>query len=69
MIRENMPGRFEAIQVLFCDHKIHTGTPMKIFRVKKGQLTVCPQGCGEQKTKRVESGRDLTFEKPLEIWL
>lgn len=54
------PGRFEAIQVLFCGHKINTGFPMFIFRARKGMLTECPKGCGKQKTKQVESGIDLT---------
>lgn len=66
-IRKSVPGRFEAIQVLHCGHKIHTGKPMKIFQLKKGQLTECPKGCGEFKTKQVESGRDLTSEFPLEV--
>ena len=64
-----VPGRFEAIQVLFCGHKINTNKPMKVFRVKKGQLTNCPNGCGEQKTKQIESGRDMTNEFPLRIFV
>lgn len=50
------PGSFAAIQVLHCGHVIETGQPMFLFRVGKGQITVCPQGCGEQKTKQVKSG-------------
>lgn len=66
MIRK-IPGRFEAIQILFCDHKIHTGKPMRLFQLAKGQLTDCPKGCGMQKTKCVKSGRDLTLEQTLKI--
>jgi len=58
-MNKNIPGRFEAIQVLFCEHKIETGLPMRFFQLKKGQLTDCPKGCGMQKTKNVESGKDL----------
>lgn len=50
------PGGFAAIQILHCGHVIETGQPMFLFRVGKGQMTVCPQGCGEQKTKQVKSG-------------
>lgn len=56
---KKIPGRFEAIQILFCEHEIKTGLPLRFFQLKKGQLTDCPNGCGMQKTKRVESGKDL----------
>jgi hypothetical protein len=56
-------GRFEAIQVLHCAHKIITGVPMRFFRVAKGEMTECPEGCGLQKTSRVESGREMDMEK------
>jgi hypothetical protein len=60
MIKTKAPGRFEAIQILFCGHKIETGKAMHSFQLKKGQLTDCPNGCGEQKTKQIESGKDLS---------
>lgn len=52
------PGSFAAVQVLHCGHQIETEQPMFLFRVGKGQMTVCPQGCGEQKTKQVKSGKE-----------
>ena len=58
-------GRFEAIQVLHCAHKISTGIPMRFFRVAKGALTECPEGCGSQKTSQVESGREMNMEQAL----
>lgn len=60
MRQTKAPGRFEAIQILFCEHKIKTGIAMHTFKLTKGQLTDCPEGCGKQKTKQIESGKDLS---------
>ena len=54
-----MAGMFEAIRVFACGHKVHTGKPMRVFRTTKGELAECPEGCGAQKTVRVESGRPM----------
>lgn len=51
-----MAGMFEAIRVFACGHKVHTGKALRFFRTAKGELTECPEGCGMQKTARVESG-------------
>lgn len=48
-------GRALAIQELSCGHRIHTGLMMNTFRVAKGQLTPCPQGCGDMVTSHVRS--------------
>jgi hypothetical protein len=60
MNKTKAPGRFEAIQILFCGHSIKTGIAMHSFQLKKGQLADCPDGCGKQKTKQIESGKDLS---------
>lgn len=38
---------------------------MRFFRVAKGALTECPEGCGSQKTSQVESGREMNMEQAL----
>jgi len=50
-----LPGANLAIQVLHCNCEVETGLPMRLFRVGKGQVTSCPNGHGEQKTKQVIS--------------
>ena len=51
----NTPGWKHAVQVLQCGHKIPTQKSMRMFQISKGELTVCPEGCGKQLTKQVES--------------
>lgn len=58
---------FEAIRVFECGHKVDTGTPMKLFRARKGEMKECQQGCGQQKTVRVEAGKEMDMSS-LKPW-
>jgi hypothetical protein len=49
-------GWSETIQELECGHMVHTGEPMSLFWMKKGQLTECPEGCGEKTTINLHAG-------------
>lgn len=54
-----LSGSKMAFQVLHCNHVIETGMTMRQFRISKGEMTVCPNGCGLQKTIRVESEKGI----------
>jgi hypothetical protein len=50
-----LSGHRLATVVLKCGHKIPTQLTMRMLRVKKGETRECPQECGMQGVKQVES--------------
>jgi hypothetical protein len=58
-------GRLAALR-LKCGHIIFTNKTMRLIGVKKGQVETCPDGCGLQGVKQVESRNpwELVFGPP-----
>lgn len=58
-------GRLAALR-LKCGHIIFTNKTMRLIGVKKGQVETCPDGCGPQGIKQVESRNpwELVFGPP-----